>query len=163
MRRSELIEKIRAYAIIGGKFDKYALLSASEQLLKPIGDELAGLVVQRIVRGSALRIIAVGHRPLSVCLAGYVAATTNLPLNLLDKTGDGLMLQGRIDGSRAILIEDVLSTGGVAEMAAKTVRARGLVMTDALFAVELDPSGVSLLEGERLTATSVFTAQDLGL
>ena len=61
------------------------------------------------------------------------------------------------DGSRVVLIDDLIATGGTARAAAQLVRAAGGVLDHALFVIDLpDLSGAERLRAEGITVTSLI-------
>lgn len=60
------------------------------------------------------------------------------------------------DGSRVVLIDDLIATGGTARAAAQLVRAAGGVLEHALFVIDLpDLGGADRLRGEGLTVDAL--------
>lgn len=61
------------------------------------------------------------------------------------------------DGSRVVLIDDLIATGGTAKAAAQLIRTAGGVLDHALFVIDLpDLGGADRLRGERLTVEALI-------
>ncbi|MEZ0346298.1 MAG: orotate phosphoribosyltransferase [Infirmifilum sp.] len=106
--------------------------------------------------------IAVGGLPLSACLAHLLGK----PLIYVrkDRKNHGTMRQLEGDytaGERAIIVDDVATTGGSIIEAARVLRSQGLVVEDAIVVVDREEGAREALEAEGLRLHSLTTLRKL--
>ena len=73
-------------------------------------------------------------------------------------------MEGRAEpGERVVMIEDVVTSGGAAIMAAQKLREAGLEVGVLLCVVDREEGGRAAIEAEGLTFDPLFTATSLGI
>ena len=78
--------------------------------------------------------------------------------------GTGRLIEGNFKaGDAVVVIEDVITTGGSAQRAAKAVRAEGGIVLGVLAVVDREEGGRQALQGQGIKVVALTTARDLGL
>lgn len=136
-------------------FDKYGLL-ARPDLLRSVAAALSGLLPAGVDR---LAGVALGAVPLATAAALHAG----VPLVLVRGDDKAHGVHGAIEGphapgERAVLIEDVLTTGAAALRAIAALRAAGLDVACAL--ALLDRGGAATLRDEGLDVRCLFALAD---
>lgn len=138
-----------AFALADGQvldsyFDEYRL-AADPQLLHDVADAMAALLPSD---AQVLAGIELGGVPLVVALS----AATGLPATFLRRLpkryGSQRQIEGTgVEGRRAVLVDDVVRSGGQLLAMTRILRIAGAPVTDALCVLER-PLGGRLLLGE---------------
>ncbi|MCM2579740.1 orotate phosphoribosyltransferase [Streptomyces meridianus] len=139
-------------------FDEYRL-AADPALLRDTAAAMAAFVPDD---AQVLAGIELGGIPLVVALS----AATGLPAVFLRRSPKGYgsrrQIEGTaIDGRRAVLVDDVVRSGGQLLAMARTLRIAGTPVSDALCVLERPLGGRMLLAEHRVTLHSLLTEADL--
>lgn len=139
-------------------FDKFQLMT-DPQLLGEIADRLVDLVP------AGTEILA-GLELGGVPLAAAMALRTGLPAVYVRKQrktyGTCRITEGTdVAGRRALIVEDVATTGGQMLLSAAELRAEGAVINDALVVIDREQGAPSGLTSEGITLHSLFTRSQL--
>jgi len=142
-------------------FDKYRI-TCDPHLLGPIAARLG--VLQRAHEPEVARVLApaLGAVPLAAALSLDIA----IPFAIVRDTTKGHGTSNRIEGvvaagERALLVEDVVTSGGAALDAVEAGRAAGLVIDHALCVLDRDGGGREALASVGVTLHAVLDASDL--
>ena len=173
MDRQELAEQLQATCRIQGHFvlrsgqaanvyfDKY-LFEADPRLLRAVAEQCVPLVPSGT---EVLAGLELGGVPVSTALS----MLTGLPQVLVRKQaktyGTAKLAEGmEINGRRALVVEDVITTGGQVVASTLELRNRGALVTSVLCVIDRRPTGAGLdkLGEAGLSLVSLFTADDLG-
>lgn len=170
MLRTELAQRIKAAAYLTGEFtlrsglvssfywDKYrfesdpdllqAVAASMEELLPPDYDRLAGLELGGIPLATALSL-RTGKPALYVRKEAKTYGTCNL------------VEGGFRRGETAVIIEDVITSGGQVVASVEEVRALGLVVNDVLCVIDRQQGGAENIGAIGCSLSSVFTLDAL--
>jgi orotate phosphoribosyltransferase len=78
--------------------------------------------------------------------------------------GTGRLIEGNFKpGDSVVVIEDVITTGGSAQRAARAVRAEGGTVLGILAVVDREQGGKEILEGQGIKVVALTTAAELGV
>ncbi len=100
--------------------------------------------------------------PIGAVVASGLRASLIYPRKNAKDHGTAKMIEGSFSsGDRAVLLEDVVTSGGSVISAVKTLRAAGLVISDAVVLVDRQQGGGELLESAGLCLHPVMTINDL--
>jgi orotate phosphoribosyltransferase len=164
--RTELAQRVKAAAYLTGEFtlrsglvssfywDKYrfesdpvllrAVAAALEGLLPPTYDRLAGLELGGIPLATALSL-RTGKPALYVRKEAKTYGTCNL------------VEGGFRRGDTAVVIEDVITSGGQVVASVQEARALGLVVTDVVCVIDRQQGGAENIGAIGCSLSSVFT------
>ncbi|QMU74594.1 orotate phosphoribosyltransferase [Streptacidiphilus sp. PB12-B1b] len=139
-------------------FDEYRLAS-DPALLRDTATAMAALVPDS---AEVLAGVELGGVPLVVALS----AATGLPAVFLRRQpkryGSRRQIEGAtVDGRRAVLVDDVVRSGGQLLTMARTLRMVGAPVTDALCVLERPLGGRMMLADHRVTLHALLTEADL--
>ena len=142
--------------------DKY-LFSTQPDLLRDIA---AGLAAKLPAHGD-FDLLA-GPELGAVAIVAAVSLACGKPCVIVRKGAKGYgtdkSLEGRAEpGQRVIMIEDVVTSGGAALMAADKLREAGLTIDTLLCVVDREEGGREQIEAKGLTFVPLFTATSLGI
>jgi orotate phosphoribosyltransferase len=142
-------------------FDKYRV-TCEPTLLGPVAVRLARLL--RDVEPTAARIVAPALG--AVPLATAVALEQELPFVIVRVESKGYGTANRIEGpcvpgEVAVLLEDVVTSGGAALDALQVARDAGLVVRHALCVLDRDGGGREALAAEGVMLHALLGAADL--
>ena len=160
---------LRSGATSDRYFDKYRV-TCDPELLGPVAMRLAA--TQSQVAPGAVRIV--GPELGAVPLAAALALETGLPFAIVRGTaksyGTGNRIEGpTVAGELAVLVEDVVTSGGAALDALQVLRDAGIVVTHALCVLDRDGGGREALADAGvelhalLDAAALDAAFDAGL
>ena len=128
--------------------------------IRPLDPDLiVGVEARGFILGAALAL-ALGKGFVPVRKAGKLPGPTVGIDYVLEYGTDRLELhEGQAPaGSRIILVDDLIATGGTAIAAAQLLREQGANVSMALFAIDLpDLGGRALLEGQGVPAQAILT------
>jgi orotate phosphoribosyltransferase len=172
MTRTDMARRIRAQSLLTGQFtlrsgavstvywDKYrfesdptllgAIAEAMSALLPAGFDRLAGLELGGVPLATALSL-ATGKPALYVRKAAKTYGTCNLV-----EGGFG-------SGEVAVVVEDVITSGGQVVTSVEEMRKLGLIVRDVVCVIDREQGGRKALEGIGCTMRSVFTMAELDL
>lgn len=152
---------LRSGATSDRYFDKYRI-SCDPALLRPVAHSLARLLTEHAA--DARRIVApeLGAVPLAAALA----LDAELPFVIVrgesKAHGTANRIEGAIiSGERAVLVEDVVSSGGAALEAIEVARSAGLVVSQALCVLDRDLGGREALTAVGVELHALLDAADL--
>ena len=170
---NELMEKLCARALLRGEFvlrsgktstyyfDKYRVTTEPE-LLRDVGAGLASLM--RVHAPDAELIVApeLGAVPLATALS----LASGLPFCIVrgeaKDYGTANRLEGMFEpGQHAVLVEDVVTSGGAAVEALAAAREVGLVIERSLCMLDRGQGGAEALAEAGAPVASLFGADDL--
>jgi orotate phosphoribosyltransferase len=139
-------------------FDKY-LFESDPALLARVADQMVGLVPEGTELLGGLEL---GGIP----IATAVSARTGLPALFVRKKakeyGTCKLAEGpAVEGRRATLIEDVITTGGAVRDATNALRAAGAVVETVVCAIDRSADGVNPLADLGLEVRAVLTKAEL--
>ena len=142
--------------------DKY-LFSTQPDLLADIAAGLAA----KLPAHEPFDVLA-GPELGAVAIVAAVALAYGKPFLIVRKGekgyGTGKMLEGRVElGQRVVMIEDVVTSGGAAIMAAQRLREAGLEVPVLLCVVDREEGGREQIEAQKLVFDPLFTATSLGI
>lgn len=152
---------LRSGAVTDRYFDKYRV-TCEPRLLGPIAGRLADLAAEHAP--DATRIVApeLGAVP----LAAAMALESGLPYAIVRGTSKSYGTANRIEGpvqaeELAVLVEDVVTSGGAALDALQVARNAGLVVTHALCVLDRDGGGREALADAGVELVALLSAADL--
>ena len=142
--------------------DKY-LFSAQPDLLRDIAAGLAG----KLSAYEPFDVLA-GPELGAVAIVAAVSLAYGKPFLIVRKGekgyGTSKTLEGRAEpGQRVVMIEDVVTSGGAAIMAAQRLREAGLEVPVLLCVVDREEGGRAQIEAQKLVFDPLFTATSLGI
>jgi orotate phosphoribosyltransferase len=152
---------LRSGATSDRYFDKYRVM-AEPRLLGPIAGRLADLVAAHTP--DATRIIApeLGAVPLATALA----LDSGIPYAIVRGASKSYGTANRIEGPTesgelAVLVEDVVTSGGAALEALQVARDAGLEVTHALCVLDRDGGGREALAAAGVELHALLSSADL--
>jgi orotate phosphoribosyltransferase len=111
--------------------------------------------------------LTLGADPVAYAIA-HAAAAARRPLDAFTVRkeskahGTGRLIEGNLhEGTRVVVIEDVITTGASALRAVAAVRAAGAEVLGVLAVVDREQGGRESIEETRLGVTALFTASEL--
>jgi orotate phosphoribosyltransferase len=142
--------------------DKY-LFSTQPELLRDIAAALAA----KLAAYEPFDLLA-GPELGAVAIVAAVSLHCGKPFVIVRKGekgyGTSKALEGRAEvGQRVVMIEDVVTSGGAALMAAERLREAGLEVPALLCVVDREEGGRAQIEAQNLTFDPLFTATSLGI
>lgn len=135
------------------------LISRMGAIARPLDpDFIVGIEARGFILGAALaHALGIGFVP--VRKAGKLPGRTVGIDYILEYGTDRLELhEGQIpEGSRVLLVDDLIATGGTALAAAQLLREQGATVLMALFAIDLpDLHGMAALEADGVASTAII-------
>ncbi len=173
MTDTELARALREVALLEGDFtlrsgrksryyfDKY-LFETQPDLLRQIGRRLARHVTDEVDRIAGPELGA-------VALAAACSLESGKPFVIVRNSkkadyGTGKLIEGRLEpGERVLLVEDIVTSGGQAVEAARTLRAAGAEVVKAVVVIDRQEDGMDNLRAADLDVAALFTSSDLGM
>jgi orotate phosphoribosyltransferase len=142
--------------------DKY-LFSTRPDLLRDIADGLADKLSDYepfdLLAGPELGAVAIVAAVSLVCAKPFVIVR-----KCEKRYGTEKGLEGcAVPGQRAVMVEDVVTSGGAAITAVRKLRAAGLEVPALLCVVDREEGGRAAVESEGLAFDPLFTATSLGI
>ena len=142
--------------------DKY-LFSTQPDLLRDIAAGLA----EKLPAHEPFDVLA-GPELGAVAIVAAVSLAYGKPFLIVRKGekgyGTSKTLEGRVEpGQRVVMIEDVVTSGGAAIMAAQRLREAGLEVPVLLCVVDREEGGREQIEAQKLVFDPLFTATSLGI
>ena len=142
--------------------DKY-LFSTQPDLLRDVAAGLAG----KLPAYEPFDVLA-GPELGAVAIVAAVSLAYGRPFLIVRKGekgyGTSKTLEGRAEpGQRVVMIEDVVTSGGAAIMAAQRLREAGLEVPVLLCVVDREEGGREQIEAQKLVFDPLFTATSLGI
>jgi orotate phosphoribosyltransferase len=146
--------------------DKY-LFETDPSVLRGIVYELAGMVREELAAGADYQRLAAPELG-GVVLGAGLSMELGLPLLLVRKKskdyGTTKQIEGRFEpGERVAIIEDIVTSGGAAIMAAEALREAGLDVRDLYCVVDRLEGGAAAAAAAGLTLRPLFTSAELGI
>jgi orotate phosphoribosyltransferase len=146
--------------------DKY-LFETDPTVLRRIVFELATLVRERLVDGVQYQRLAAPELG-GVVLGAGLSLELGIPLLLVRKRskeyGTTKQIEGRFQpGETVAIIEDIVTSGGAAIMAAEALRGAGLEVADLYCVVDREEGGAAAAAAAGLTLRPLFTSSELGI
>ncbi len=146
--------------------DKY-LFETEPRVLRGIVFEMAGMVRERMADGCEYERLAAPELG-GVVLGAGLSLELGIPLLLVRKQskeyGTGKRIEGRFaPGETVAVIEDIVTSGGAAIMAAEALREAGLVVEDLYCVVDREEGGAAAAAAAGLTLRPLFTSSELGI
>jgi orotate phosphoribosyltransferase len=142
--------------------DKY-LFSTQPGLLR----DIAGGLAAKLPAYEPFDLLA-GPELGAVAIVTAVSLACGKPFVIVRKGAKGYgtdkAMEGRAEaGQRVVMVEDVVTSGGAALMAAEKLREAGLVVPVLLCVVDREEGGREQIESAGLTFDPLFTATSLGI
>ena len=139
-------------------FDKY-LFEADPDLLKHIASAMMKLVPPGI---DALAGLEMGGIPIATMLSQL----TGLPVLFVRKEAKEygtckIAEGGQVRGRKLLIVEDVVTSGGAIEDAAKALREEGAILGDVVCVIDRESTGQANLKKIDLTLKPLFTMTEL--
>jgi orotate phosphoribosyltransferase len=170
---AELARRIREHAYLEGDFllrsgrrsryylDKYRF-ETEPALLRALGERLAARVAHAAPRATRLAAPELG----AVALAAAASLASELPFLIVRKEakeyGTARRLEGAYEeGELVCLVEDVVTTGGAAVEAVRSLRAAGLECETAVCAVDREEGGGDALALDGVHLVAIFRAGEI--
>jgi orotate phosphoribosyltransferase len=152
---------LRSGATSDRYFDKYRA-TCEPRLLGALASQLADAVQQHAPTATRIVAPALGAVPLAAALA----LQTGLPYAIVREASKGYGTANRIEGpvdagERAVLVEDVVTSGGAALDALAVARDAGLEITHALCVLDRDAGGREALAAVGVTLVALLDITDL--
>lgn len=146
--------------------DKY-LFETDPQVLRGIVQDMAMMIRHELARGTEYQRLAAPELG-GVVLGAGLSLELGLPLLLVRKLskeyGTGKLIEGRFEpGERVALVEDIVTSGGAALMAAEALRESGLVVEDLYCVVDREEGGEEAARAAGLRLLPLFTSSGLGI
>jgi orotate phosphoribosyltransferase len=146
--------------------DKY-LFETDPQVLRGIVHQMAMMVRNRLAAGDDYQVLAAPELG-GVVLGAGLSLELGLPLLLVRKAskdyGTSKRIEGRFEpGEKVALIEDIVTSGGAAIMAAQALREAGLSVQDLFCVVDREEGGAEAAAEAGLTLRALFTSTELGI
>jgi orotate phosphoribosyltransferase len=146
--------------------DKY-LFETDPRVLRGIVFELVGMIRERLASGVEYQRLAAPELG-GVVLGAGLSLELGIPLLLVRKRskeyGTGKQIEGRFKpGETVAVIEDIVTSGGAAIMAAESLRGAGLVVRDLYCVVDRQEGGTAAAGAVGLTLRPLFTSSELGI
>ena len=168
MLKESLIEcgaiKFGKFVLTSGKESSYyvdiKLASTNPKVLKEIAQEMGKLVSKDSI--DILAGMELGAVPLAVALS----LELNIPYVIIRKEkpthGTGKQLIGTAtSGQRALIVEDVATTGGSVVKALNVLRSEGLTVEKVLVVVDREEGAEENLRGQNIELIPLVKASDL--
>jgi orotate phosphoribosyltransferase len=170
---AELARLIREHAYLEGDFvlrsgrrsryylDKYRF-ETEPPVLRALGERLAARVAEAAPDATRLAAPELG----AVALAAAASLSSGLPFLIVRKEakdyGTGRRIEGVYeDGERVCLVEDVVTTGGAAIEAVRSLRAAGLECDAAVCAIDREEGGGDALARDGVRLAPLFRVADI--
>ncbi len=146
--------------------DKY-LFETDPRVLRGIVQELAMMIRERLAAGERYDRLAAPELG-GVVLGAGLSLELGLPLLLVRKAskeyGTTKRIEGRFaPGERVAVVEDIVTSGGAALMAAEALREAGLVVSDLYCVVDREEGGAEAAKAAGLQLKPLFTSSALGI
>jgi orotate phosphoribosyltransferase len=146
--------------------DKY-LFETEPQVLRGIVHEMAMMIRNRLASGRDYRRLAAPELG-GVVLGAGLSLELGLPLLLVRKLtkeyGTTKRIEGRyMPGDEVALVEDIVTSGGAAIMAAEALREAGVVVEDLYCVVDREEGGAEAATVAGLILRPLFTSSQLGI
>lgn len=149
---------LRSGATSDRYFDKYRV-TCDPELLAPVADALAARIVDLPEARSAACIVApeLGAVPLATALSLRLGLPTIFVRGAGKTYGTGQRLEGDVvAGRRAILVEDVVTSGGAALDALQVARDAGLEIEATFCVLDRDAGGREALAAAGAPLSALF-------
>ncbi|WP_062263587.1 orotate phosphoribosyltransferase [Endozoicomonas arenosclerae] len=170
MKKSELGKAIYETSNIKGEFalrsgqvateyfDKY-LFEADPKLLAAVAEHMVGSLPEQYDQLAGLEM---GGIPIATALSLKTGSKSLFVRKEAKEYGTCKIAEGGdIEGSRLVIIEDVVTSGGAILDAVKELRARGALVNHVYCVIDREGSGRANLEAAGLTFTPLFTKSEL--
>jgi orotate phosphoribosyltransferase len=146
--------------------DKY-LFETEPRVLRGIVFEIAALVREQLAAGEQYQRLAAPELG-GVVLGAGLSLELGIPLLLVRKKskeyGTTKQIEGRFEaGERVAVIEDIVTSGGAAIMAAEALREAGLEVRDLYCVVDREEGGAAAAAAAGLALRPLFTSSELGI
>ena len=146
--------------------DKY-LFETDPNVLRGIVTQLATMVRDQLASGVEYHRLAAPELG-GVVLGAGLSLELGIPLLLVRKKskeyGTTKQIEGRFEpGERVAIIEDIVTSGGAALMAAEALREAGLDVRDLYCVVDREEGGAAAATDAGLTLRPLFTSSELGI
>jgi orotate phosphoribosyltransferase len=146
--------------------DKY-LFETEPRVLRGIVFELAGMIRERMAGGVEYERLAAPELG-GVVLGAGLSLELGIPLLLVRKRskeyGTTKQIEGRfVPGETVAIVEDIVTSGGAAIMAAEALREAGLLVEDLYCVVDRQEGGAAAAVAAGLTLRPLFTSAELGI
>jgi orotate phosphoribosyltransferase len=146
--------------------DKY-LFETDPQVLRGIVQELATMIRNALATGARYERLAAPELG-GVVLGAGLSLELGLPFLLVRKQskdyGTSKRIEGRcVAGEKVAIVEDIVTSGGAAIMAAEALRDAGLEVEDLYCVVDREEGGAEAAAAAGLKLRPLFTSTGLGI
>lgn len=150
--------RLRSGATSSEYFDKY-MFESDPRLLRAIAEALAPLVPAGV---DALAGLELGGVPLAVMLAQVTGIPTLFVRKRAKEYGTMRFAEGGdVAGSRLLVIEDVVTSGGQVVLSTRDLRGAGATVETALCVIDREAGGGAALAAEGVALRALFTMSEL--
>ncbi|MCW2927705.1 MAG: orotate phosphoribosyltransferase, partial [Thermoleophilia bacterium] len=152
---------LRSGATSDRYFDKYRV-TCDPELLERVAAELASAVDAMSPAPSRIVAPELGAVPIAAALAIETGIPFAIVRGAAKDYGTANRIEGPIEpGETAVLVEDVVTSGGAALEALASARAAGIVVTEALCILDRDGGGREALAAAGVQLRALLTSDDL--
>ena len=149
---------LRSGATSDEYFDKY-LFESDPELLRAIADAMAPLVPPSV---DALAGLELGGVPLATALSQVTGLATRFVRKEAKAYGTCRLAEGGdVGGTRLVVVEDVVTSGGQVVMSCADLRERGAEIVRVLCVIDREAGGAAALQAEGLELHALFTMTEL--
>lgn len=149
---------LRSGAKASEYFDKYRFES-DPALLRAVAEHLAPMIPPQT---EVLAGLELGGVPIATALSLHTGLRTVFVRKRAKEYGTRRLAEGvDIAGLHALVIEDVVTSGGQVVASANDLRELGATITDALCVIDRQQGGGAALAAAGITLRSLFTKSDL--
>jgi orotate phosphoribosyltransferase len=170
MDRAGLAKRIKAVAYLTGQFtlrsgatstfywDKYRFES-DPSILVDVAEGLAGLLPESYDRLAGLEL---GGIPLATALSIRTGAPCLYVRKAAKPYGTSNLVEGGYpDGTRAVVVEDVITSGGQVCISVEQMRELGFIVEDVVCVIDRQQGGKEAIEKIGCKLRSLFTLAEL--
>ncbi len=139
-------------------FDKY-LFESDPELLVSIAEALAPLVPDDTEMLAGLEL---GGVPLAVVLGQITGLSVLFVRKKAKEYGTTRLAEGaEVEGTKLLIVEDVVTSGGQVVLSTRDLRALGAVVDSAICVIDREAGGADALAAEGVALAALYTMDDL--
>jgi orotate phosphoribosyltransferase len=139
-------------------FDKY-LFESDPELLVSIAEALAPLVPDDTEMLAGLEL---GGVPLAVVLGQITGLSVLFVRKKAKEYGTRRLAEGgEVAGTKLLIVEDVVTSGGQVVLSTRDLRALGAVVDSAICVIDREAGGADALAAEGVALAALYTMDDL--
>ncbi len=174
MNREELARRIYDISYITGQFtlrsgvtsheyfDKY-LFEADPEIIRAIAAQLETTLPEPLLSNARfLAGLEMGGIPVVTMLSQVTGIPSLFVRKVAKKYGTSKLAEGQpFDGSRVVIVEDVVSSGGQIRLSTQDLRDRGAIVEDAICVIDRETGGRENLAEDGISLHALFTISEL--